>query len=235
MQALILAGGLGTRLKSIVNDRPKPMILINNIPFLEILINRLKNQDICHIIIAVGYKCKSIIDYFKDGSNFGVSIKYSIENTLLGTGGAIKNAMSLIECSQLLVLNGDTFFDLDYNEMSRFHNNNSSCLTIALKETEDLQRYGSVKLDGDNRVIDFCEKNNGLLSSYINGGSYIFNKNLIDDIEGNKKISLEKDILPKIINCSFTYGFVSTNYFRDIGVPEDYIKFCDDVKKGVIL
>lgn len=234
MQILILAGGLGTRLKDIVSDRPKPMALVNDIPFLQYIINNLKRQNLCDIILAVGYMHDKIKDYFNDGKDFGVSIQYAIEDRLLGTGGAIKNAENLYKGNQIMVLNADTYFNINYAEMIKFHNDKNAKLTIALTKTNDAQRYGKVELDDSKKVISFSEKSNVPTSNYVNGGIYIMNHEAISLIEPHKNASFEKEVIPKILKKYDIYGFESNGYFIDIGIPDDYKKFCSDVLRSDI-
>lgn len=234
MQAIILVGGLGTRLRKVVNDRPKPMALVNCKPFLEYIINKLRSNDITNIVLASGYMSDYIKDYFKDGKKFGVSIYYSIEEKQLDTGGAIKNAENCIHENDIFILNGDTYFDIDFNDMYDFHKSNKGCFTMALRRVNDVSRYGAVEYNPKNIITKFVEKGNHSNSNYINGGVYIINKKILKYINPNKKVSLEKEIVPKIMKYEHIYGFKSKDYFIDIGIPEDYFKFCKDVKRGMV-
>lgn len=229
MQVLILAGGLGTRLRSVVSDRPKPMAEVNGKPFLEYLIRNLVNKGYKEFIIAVGYKKEKIIEYFNDGSDFGCNIKYSIEEEPLGTGGAIANAKRLIN-GDILVLNGDTFFDIDFKALEKLHKEKQSKYTLALRKVDNVSRYGAVEFDEDDKIIGFSPKGENSESSYINGGIYIVKKEIIDNLEENKFISLENDIIPNIVNKGNMYGYKSNDYFIDIGIPEDYKQFIEDRK-----
>ncbi|AYD39329.1 nucleoside-diphosphate-sugar pyrophosphorylase [Clostridium fermenticellae] len=234
MQAVILVGGLGTRLKGIVNDKPKPMALANNRPFLEYLINKLKNSGITDIVLAAGYMAEYIKDYFEDGKDFGVSIGYSIESKQLGTGGALKNAERLLHSEDILILNGDTYFNINFNDMYAFHKRNKSYFTMALRRVDDVSRYGTVECNYKNVVTKFIEKDDYLHSNYINGGIYIINKKILKYIAADRKVSLENQVIPKVMKYEYIYGFKSKDYFIDIGIPEDYFKFCEDMKRGMI-
>ncbi|EAL7336265.1 NTP transferase domain-containing protein, partial [Campylobacter jejuni] len=174
MQAIILCGGLGTRLKSVIKDIPKPMAPINDKPFLEFIFEYLKKQGIKEVILAVSYKYEVIQEYFKD-EFLGIKIKYSIEKEPLGTGGAIKEALKFIK-NEAYVLNGDTIFDIDLKKL--ILNNSKICL--ALKQMNDFDRYGTVELDSKNYIKLFKEKEfkkQGL----INGGIYFLNKDIFND------------------------------------------------------
>lgn len=229
MQVLILAGGLGTRLRSVVSDRPKPMADVNGKPFLWYLIDNLINKGYKDFILAVGYKKENIIDYFGDGTKFGCNIEYSIENEPLGTGGAISNAKKLIK-DDILVLNGDTFFDIDFKEFESFHKNKKSSYTLSLRKVDDVSRYGAVEFDINGKIIGFTSKGENSISNYINGGIYIIRKDIIDNLETNKFISLENEVIPDIVSKGNMYGYKSEDYFIDIGIPEDYKKFIEDRK-----
>lgn len=229
MQAIILAGGLGIRLRSLVNDRPKPMALVNQKPFLEYILMNLRKHGIKEVVLAVGYMNDCIKNYFFDGKQLDLHIRYSVENKQLGTGGAILNALNLVNDEKLLILNGDTYFNVDYNKMLDFSKKNNSRFTIALRLVDDSKRYGVVELDESNKIINFVEKNKASFSSYINAGTYLINKELLSKYEQGKFISLEQDIVPSILKNYSIYGFKCKAYFKDIGIPDDYKSFCKDV------
>lgn len=157
MEAIILAGGFGTRLQQVVSDVPKPMAPINQKPFLEYILDDLKRKGISKIVLAVGYKREIIKNHFKEEYK-GIKIKYSEENLPLGTGGAIKKALSYCETDDIFILNGDTFFDVDFIKMKRKHQKNHNDLTIAIKEMEKIDRYGTVIVKNE-QIIKFEEKN----------------------------------------------------------------------------
>ncbi|EFP6760471.1 NTP transferase domain-containing protein, partial [Campylobacter jejuni] len=185
MQAIILCGGLGTRLKSVIKNIPKPMAPINNKPFLEFIFEYLKKQGIKEVILAVSYKYEVIQEYFKD-EFLDIKIKYSIEKEPLGTGGAIKEALKFIK-NEAYVLNGDTIFDIDLKKL--ILNNSKICL--ALKQMNDFDRYGTVELDSKNYIKLFKEKEfkkQGL----INGGIYFLNKDIFNDFTLQEKFSFEE-------------------------------------------
>lgn len=228
MDAIILVGGLGTRLKSIVNDRPKPMAVIVNKPFLEYVLDLLIDAGIKNIIFAIGYKGSIIKDYFGTGENWGINIQYSYEKELLGTAGAIKNASNLIKSTKLLVLNGDTFFDVDFKHLFYVANNSKREMNILLRQVPDVSRYGQTLIE-ESKIIAFNEKNEKEEAGIINGGIYLMNSDLISSIPSGK-ISLEKNMIPCWINEGKEIGgIISNRYFIDIGIPEDYYRFCEDI------
>ncbi|EAK0364651.1 D-glycero-D-manno-heptose 1-phosphate guanosyltransferase [Campylobacter jejuni] len=217
MQAIILCGGLGTRLKSVIKDIPKPMAPINHKPFLEFIFEYLKKQGIKEVILAVSYKYEVIKEYFKD-EFLGIKIKYSIEKEPLGTGGAIKETLKFVK-NEAYVLNGDTFFDIDLSKLKL----NESKICLALKQMNDFDRYGTVNVDEQDLVISFEEKvfkKQGL----INGGIYLLTKDIFNDFALQEKFSFE-EFLQENYNNLKARAEIFDDYFIDIGVPEDYSRF----------
>ncbi len=220
MQALILVGGLGTRLRKVVNNCPKPMMQVGGRPFLEYLILQLKRYNLTEIILSTGYLGNRIREYFQNGRQWGVRIRYSEEEAPLGTGGAIKLAEDLIKTDDFLVLNGDSYLDINLNQLIEFHKLQKALATLALVEVCKPDRYGLVETDENYHIIDFREKGAVSKSSLINGGVYVFHKEMCSSIpKGN--ISLEKNIFPLLMGKRF-YGRPHKAYFIDIGVPGDY-------------
>ncbi|EAH7030910.1 D-glycero-D-manno-heptose 1-phosphate guanosyltransferase [Campylobacter lari] len=220
MQAIVLAGGLGTRLKSVVQDLPKPMAPINGKPFLTFVLEYLKKQGITEVVLSVSYKYELIQEHFKDEFE-GMRIRYNVEKELLGTGGAIKDALKLIQ-NQAYVLNGDTIFDIDLKKLVL--NDNKIC--IALKQMQNFDRYGTVNVDGQGIVTSFEEKvfkKQGL----INGGIYLLKKDVFDEFDLEKKFSFE-EFLQKNHKLLKIQTQIFNDYFIDIGIPEDYKKFAEN-------
>lgn len=235
MEAIILAGGFGTRLSTVVSDVPKPMAPINGRPFLEYLLDDLNEKGINRVILAVGYKKEIIKSHFKEKYK-NIDIVYSDEDIPLGTGGAIKKALTLAKDKEIFIINGDTFFDVDLKEMYQFHKKNNSKLTLAIKEMEKFDRYGSLILEGD-KIIKFKEKKY-IDKGYINGGIYLIKKELLNK-EEKESFSFEKDILENESLKIEKYGYKSEGYFIDIGIPKDYYKlkkiYEDKVQLTVII
>ncbi len=218
---IILAGGLGTRLQSVVKDLPKPMAPVNGKPFLHYVFKYLNGQGIENVIISSGYRHEAIVDFFND-EYLGIKIKYSVEDEPLGTGGGIKKAFKLV-ADTAFVLNGDTFFDVQLEELKNFYLSSKCDMALALKQLEHFDRYGTVQTNDDNRITNFVEKKY-IEQGLINGGVYFFDKKVFDKIETGEKFSLEKDVLEKQVKHLKFYGKVFGGYFIDIGIPEDYQK-----------
>lgn len=218
MEAIILAGGFGTRLKHVVSDVPKPMAPIGDKPFLEYILEDLNKKGVIHVVLAVGYMKEKIEEYFKNQYK-NIKISYSEENSPLGTGGAIKKAVSKCREEDIFVVNGDTFYDVDLEKMKKFHIENKSSLTIAVKEMENFDRYGSLIIE-NNKIVKFEEKK-PMLKGKINGGIYLIKKNIFQGIE-QESFSFEKEILEN--ERTEKYAYENNGYFIDIGIPEDYYK-----------
>jgi len=215
-EAIILVGGLGTRLKSIVPNLPKPMAEVNGKPFLEYILNFLDKNDIKRVVLSAGYKWEIINDYF--GNNFkGIELCYSVENSPLGTGGAIKKALTYINSENVYILNGDTFFDIDLSSLDLIYN---SKLILSLKFLENFDRYSCVEYNNNNQVESFSEKRFRARGA-INGGIYLVKSNIFENFKFEEKFSFENFIKKnfKTLNASVS---VFDRFFIDIGIPEDY-------------
>lgn len=219
MLAIVLAGGFGSRLQEVVSDVPKPMAPINSIPFLTYILNYLERQKIDDIILSVGYKHNIIQDYY--GSSFHeIPLRYVVENTPLGTGGAIKKALNMTNDKEVLILNGDTFFPVELKKVHRSYEANNGLVTIALKHMSDSGRYGSIEIDQFKNIVKFVEKQPSK-NGYINGGIYILNTSIFRNFSTPEVFSFE-DFLGKNFKLLGANGVVLDNYFIDIGIPEDY-------------
>lgn len=225
-EAIILAGGLGTRLRSVVNDVPKCMAPVNDIPFINFIITYLKKEGVERFIFSLGYKSEIVIDYvnktFPD-----LDKAYVIEDTPLGTGGAIKLACSKATGTDVLILNGDTLFNINLKDLSEFHTDKKADFTVALKEMRNFSRYGSVEIDKNYAIKAFNEKSY-CEKGFINGGIYALNINSFMAEALPDIFSFEKDFLEKNIGNKKFYGLECEYYFIDIGIPEDYDRFIRD-------
>lgn len=222
MKAIILAGGLGTRLSHIVKDVPKPMAPVNNRPFLDYILDYLEKNKIYEITIAVGYKKDVIMNHYGDKYS-RINLSYSEENEPLGTGGAMKKAIGDSSENDYCVLNGDTFFYVDLEKMEKFHREKKSDITIATKKMYKFDRYGSILVNSnDDKIISIQEKKYTELG-LISGGMYIINKSIFRNVD-KERFSFEKDILENEGLNLNKYSFLSDGYFIDIGIPEDYYK-----------
>jgi len=232
MKAIILAGGFGTRLRSVVSDRPKPMALIAGKPFLEHQIKNLKKQGIKDIILAIHYKAEQIKSYFGNGRGIGVNITYSEEHQPLGTAGAIKNASKQID-GPFLVLNGDTLCNVDISKLVDFHRRYGGFASIVSGVVEDVSPFGEVIMDRE-KIIGYGEKGR-FGRGVINQGIYLFEREILDYIPPNKKISLETEVFPELVKYRKVNGYINDGYFMDIGRPETYLQLIKDFVKEMTL
>lgn len=221
LEAIILVGGKGTRLNSVVNDRPKPMAEVGGRPFLEWLIMALKNQGVQRIILCTGYLGHIVKNYFKDGKKWDLDIQYSHEIRPLGTAGAVRNALDLIDKNQFLVINGDSYCHFDIKKLLNFHIGKKASITMWLVNLEDCRRYGSVKIGKDGEILAFHEKSPILLSGLINAGIYLMTKDSVKDIPKGQIYSLETDLFPSLIGRGL-YAVEGVLPFIDIGTPESF-------------
>lgn len=234
MQAILLAGGLGTRLRSVVSDRPKPMALIEGRPFMEYVTRELCRYGITDIIFALGYKGSMVEEHFGDGRWLGFHASYAYEETLLGTAGAIKNAGRFVTKERFYVLNADTFYQIDYTRLAKQQDSQNLDMTLVLRQVADVSRYGEAVLDNHGILTSFNEKTYEAREGTINGGVYLMKRELLDTIpEG--KVSLENDMIPLWLReAKRLGGFVNDGYFIDIGIPEAYYQFQEDVKNCIV-
>ncbi|MFC2090234.1 nucleotidyltransferase family protein [Bacteroidota bacterium] len=229
-EAIILAGGKGTRLQTVVKDIPKPMAPIGDKPFLEYILKYLEGYKMEHVVLSVGYKWKTIEQYF--GKSFGsMKLSYAVEEEPLGTGGGIRLSMDHLIDEHAFILNGDTFFNINLHDLSEFYFAHKADMCMTVKRKRDFFRYGTVQLDVC-KVIGFREKRpvkNGL----INAGVYIMGRPLLTDFERGEPFSFETDFLQKELKKLKICAMQSQEYFIDIGVPADYQKACTELP-GII-
>jgi mannose-1-phosphate guanylyltransferase len=234
LKAIILVGGEGLRLRPLTCNLPKPMVPIVNRPFLEHMVEHLKRHYIDEIILAICYLPDRIQQHFGDGSSFGVKLSYAVEQTPLGTGGAVKNAEQFLK-DTFLVFNGDIFSDLDLTEMIKFHRAHEAKATIALTPVKDPTSYGVVELNSQNRVKAFIEKPSPerATSNLINAGTYVFEPEVLALIPSGVRSMLERGLFPDLVQRDIPfYGFNSQAYWLDIGKPDDYFKLNHDLLIG---
>jgi len=221
MKALILCGGQGTRLRPITNDTPKPLLKIKNQALLEHIIDLYKKYRINEILLSVGYHKEKIMDYFGNGSDFGVKIKYVEENQPLGTAGPLRLAKGELK-ETFFVSNGDDLNNTNLREMLEFHKSNKALVTIALTRVDDPSLYGAAVMNGDN-IKEFIEKpkKKEAHSHLVNTGLYVIEPSVIDMIPAGNS-SLERNIFPKIAAIGKLFGFRSEGQFFDVGTMEQY-------------
>ncbi len=218
-EAVVLAGGLGTRLQGEIPDLPKCLAPISGQPFIDFVINYLLRQRIEKVVFSLGYKA-DLITYHLEQYWRELDYEYTIENTPLGTGGGLRMAVSCISGDTFFVVNGDTLFDVNLSKMEESHVNHDHFVTIALKPMNNYNRYGSVELNESN-IVAFNEKR-PTVAGLINGGVYLIEKQVLSNYNVGHAFSFEKEVLEPLSCEGKIGGVISDGYFIDIGVPEDY-------------
>lgn len=225
MEVIILAGGLGTRLRSVVSEVPKCMAPVAGKPFLWYLLKYLTRFDVSRVVLSVGYLREVIFKWIdQNKKEFPFEFEYAIEEEPLGTGGGIKLALGKVHEESAFILNGDTFFDVDLNELAKQHAQNQKAITIALKPMRNFDRYGSVNFNTNTSTIEAFNEKKHCEQGLINGGIYLVSakSNIFDGLPA--KFSFETAVLEKQCQLGNVGGIIQDKYFIDIGIPEDYHK-----------
>lgn len=228
-EAIILAGGLGTRLRPVVSELPKCLAPVAGKPFLYYVISHLQKEGIENFILSVGYKSDAIIDYInkdfgsqnKPGSK--IHFEFSIEEEPLGTGGAVKLSCKKLSGHNALVCNGDTLFKINVNQLNKFHFAHDAECSLCLKPMKDFERYGVVEINADQSIKSFKEKQ-FYKEGLINGGVYALQAASFVKEDYPEKFSFEKDYLEKLVAKRKMFGMIQDEYFIDIGIPEDFTR-----------
>lgn len=216
----MLAGGLGTRLRAVVPDLPKPMAPVAGRPFLEILLSSLARQGVDHVVLSVGHRASQVVDHFGAAYD-GMEIDYAVEDAPLGTGGAVRLALSRCRGEPVLVLNGDTFLELDLAALRACWRDDRAPVVVA-REVDDTARFGRMRIE-DGQVVAFAEKG-AAGPGTINGGVYLVPRDLLDAFEPGRPFSIENDFFAPQAGRRTIRAFVARGLFVDIGVPDDYAR-----------
>ncbi len=217
----VLAGGMGTRLRSVVADRPKVLATVHNRPFLAYLLDQVAGAGVRETVLLTGYMADLVQQQF--GSKYvGMDLSYSEEPEPLGTAGALRNALPLLTRPTVLVLNGDSYCDLDLTTYFERHQNSGAEISLALTAVPDASRFGKVRLSSEDRVVGFEEKQANAGPGWINAGVYLLGRRLIEEIPATGALSLERDLFPMWAAAGRCLGFKTTGKFLDIGTPKSY-------------
>lgn len=237
IEAIILVGGEGRRLRPLTDTRPKPMMPLVDRPFVAHQLDQLRRFGVTDVIFSCGYRPEALERHFGDGSAYGLRLRYVVDPIPLGTAGAVKNAEPLLTADRTLVLNGDILTDLDIAALLDHHEDASAAGTLALTPVDDPSRYGLVRLHADDRVEAFLEKPSAdeLRPGepfLINAGTYLLEHEVLDAIPAGEPCSIERDIFPGLAEAGRLVGFASDCYWRDIGTPDSYLQAHLDVLAG---
>jgi NDP-sugar pyrophosphorylase family protein len=221
--AVMLVGGLGTRLQPVLPSTPKALARIGTMPFLELLILQLRSQGVRRVVMCTGYRADQIEQELGDGQKWGVAIEHSREPGPLGTAGAVKLAEPYLRQDRdFLVMNGDSFLELDFRQFIRFHRKQGGLISMAVRKVLDCARYGTVQVNASHQVVGFSEKTGAQAPGIVNGGVYMFNRAVLEQLVKGPA-SLERDVFPRLLDRGM-YALEQHGMFIDIGTPEDYAR-----------
>jgi D-glycero-alpha-D-manno-heptose 1-phosphate guanylyltransferase len=221
LSMVILAGGLGTRLRSVLPDLPKPMALVNGRPFLEILVAQAARAGFRDVVLCVGYRADAIEAHFGDGRGHGVRMRYAHERELLGTAGAVLNAQAMVGSDPFVVINGDSYCAVDFSRMMAHHRDHRAAATIVAVQVTDSSRYGSLQLEPDGAIAGYNEKAQALSAGWINAGIYLLQRSVLQPLAQGRPASLERDLFPVLVGQRALYAFKTSGMFIDIGIPSE--------------
>lgn len=235
VDAVVLVGGKGTRLRPLTLSAPKPMLPTAGLPFLTHLLSRIAAAGIEHVILGTSYKPAVFEAEFGDGSALGLQIEYVTEEHPLGTGGGIANVAGKLRNDTAMVFNGDVLSGADLAQLLDFHRSNRADVTLQLVRVGDPRAFGCVPTNEEHRVVAFLEKTEDPPTDQINAGCYVFERNVIDRIPQGREVSVEREVFPALLadgDCKI-YGYVDASYWRDMGTPEDFVRGSADLVRGI--
>ena len=232
---ILLVGGMGTRLMPLTKHTPKPMLTVAGLPVTEHQLAMARKAGITTVVLATSYLSELFTPYFGDGSKWGMKLLYAVEDSALGTAGAIANAAQLLGTDDsIVVLNGDVLSSHDLSEQIRQHESNRADVTIHVTSVEDARAYGCVSIDSSGQVIAFLEKMERPISNTINAGCYIFDPAIIKAIPRHRVVSVERETFPELINSGRKIrAFLDDSYWLDIGTPKALLQGSRDLVTGI--
>jgi mannose-1-phosphate guanylyltransferase len=234
VDAVVLVGGKGTRLRPLTLSAPKPMLPTAGLPFLTHLLSRIAAAGIEHVVLGTSYQAALFEAEFGDGSKLGLQIDYVYEEDPLGTGGGIANVAPKLRCDTAVVFNGDVLSGADLGQLLVTHNRHKADLTLHLVRVSDPRAFGCVPTDAEGRVSAFLEKTQDPPTDQINAGCYVFNRETIDRIPRGREVSVEREVFPQLLSDGAKVcGYVEATYWRDMGTPEDFVQGSADLVRGI--
>lgn len=236
VEAILLVGGRGTRLRPLTLDTPKPMLPTAGVPFLAHQLARLRSAGVRRVVLATSYREETFRRRFGDGSAFGVELSYAFEGEPLGTGGALRNAAGRLSSEPdepVLALNGDVLSDHDLGAQVALHRGAGAAVTLHLTEVADARSFGCVPTDADGRITAFHEKSQAPATNRVNAGCYVFDRRVISSVPANRAVSLENETFPGLLSAGRTLmGYVESSYWLDVGTPCAYVQGSCDLVRG---
>jgi mannose-1-phosphate guanylyltransferase len=237
VEAIVLVGGLGTRLRPLTLDTPKPMLPVAGVPFLTHQLARLAAAGVDHVVLATSYRAEVFEAYFGDGAALGLRVDYVTETEPLGTGGGIRNVAPMLAsgpADPVVVLNGDVLSGHDIGAQLALHRERAAAVTLHLVKVDDPKAFGSVPTDDAGRVTAFVEKSPDPVSDQINAGCYVFRRSVIDGIPAGEVVSVERVTFPGLLSAGETVlGYVENAYWLDAGTPAAIVQASADLVRGI--
>ena len=234
VDAVVLVGGQGTRLRPLTLSAPKPMLPTAGLPFLTHLLSRIANAGVEHVVLGTSYKARVFESEFGDGSKLGLHIDYVVEDEPLGTGGGIANVSEKLRHDTALVFNGDVLSGANVGALLDCHESNGADVTLHLVRVGDPRAFGCVPTDSEGMVTAFLEKTQDPPTDQINAGCYVFKREIIDRIPKGRALSVEREVFPGLLSDGLRVcGYVDSSYWRDMGTPEDFVRGSADLVRGI--
>jgi mannose-1-phosphate guanylyltransferase len=234
VDAVVLVGGKGTRLRPLTLSAPKPMLPTAGVPFLSHLLSRIRAAGITHVALGTSYRAEVFEQYFGDGAALDLELEYVVEDEPLDTGGAIRNVFDRLRAEHAVIFNGDILSGADLGALLRVHRDASADVTLHLQRVADPSRFGSVPTDADGRVTAFLEKTPNPPTDQINAGCYVFRRSVIESIPAGRRVSVERETFPGLLAAGArVQGFVDASYWLDVGTPEAFVRGSADLVRGL--
>jgi len=234
VEAIVLVGGKGTRLRPLTLSAPKPMLPTAGVPFLTHLLSRIRAAGIRHVILGTSYQAEVFSEHFGDGAALGLELDYVVEDEPLGTGGAIGNVRHLLRGDTAMIFNGDILTGCDLTGLLDEHRRTGADVTLHLTTVDDPRAFGCVPTDGDGRVTAFLEKDPNPVTDQINAGTYVFARAVVEAIPSGRPVSVEHETFPGLLaDGARVTGYLDTSYWRDLGKPADFVAGSADLVRGI--
>jgi mannose-1-phosphate guanylyltransferase len=234
VDAVVLVGGQGTRLRPLTLSSPKPMLPTAGVPFLEHLLSRIRQAGIRHVVLGTSYRAETFAEHFGDGSAFGLELEYVVEDEPLGTGGAIRNVYDRLRADDVMVFNGDILSGVELSGLLHTHRSQQADVTLHLVSAADPRAFGCVPTDGQGRVQAFLEKTETPPTNQINAGTYVFKREAIRDIPAGRVVSVERETFPGLLAAGArVVGHLESSYWLDLGTPGAFVQGSADLVRGL--
>ena len=235
VDAIVLVGGLGTRLRPLTLSAPKPMLPTAGVPFLAHLLSRIAEAGVRHVLLGTSYRAEVFERHFGDGSRLGLDLDYVCEDEPLGTGGGIRNVADRLRGDTALIFNGDVLSGCDLRALLATHADADADVTLYLTKVADPRAFGCVPTDSDGRVTAFLEKDPDPVTDQINAGTYVFRRSVVDSIPAGRPVSVERETFPGLLDAGArVIGHIDTSYWRDMGTPADFVAGSADLVSGLL-